>query len=106
MGVPSPFSATTAKSAVLLNGCPGPWFACKRGLRQGDPLSPYLFLLVVDVLQMMIRADGGIQHPLVSGRSCPVLQYADDTLLLVRTDTRDVQRLKLLLDSFSAATGL
>jgi mannosylglycoprotein endo-beta-mannosidase len=41
---------STSMSAVLLNGIPGKWITCGRGLRQGDPLSPYLYLLMGDVL--------------------------------------------------------
>lgn len=83
----------TSHSAVLVNGCPGNWIRCKRGLRQGDALSPYLFLLVADVLQQMIKRDPGIRHPVMEG-PCPVLQYANDTLLLVRAEIPDIRRLK------------
>jgi hypothetical protein len=96
---------TTSRSAVLVNGIPGPWICCRRGLRQGDALSPYRFLLVVDVLQKLIKEDGGIWHPLMEG-TCPVLQYADDTVMLMRGKSEDAERLKQTLDMFSAATGL
>lgn len=95
----------TSLSAVLINGCPGNWIRCKRGLRQGDALSPYLFLLVANVLQQMIKSDPGIRHPALDG-SCPVLQYADDTLLLVRAEVLDIRRPKKILDDFASATGL
>jgi hypothetical protein len=97
---------STSKTAILVNGRPGPWFPCRRGLRQGDPLSPYLFLLVADVLPRLIQADGGVLHPLTPDAPCPVLQYADDTLIVTKADAGSIERLKRILDSFAVATGL
>ena len=97
---------SSSKSAVLFNGCPGPWIECKRGLRQGDPMSPYLFLLVADVLQSLIKSDGGVRHPILEDGTCAVLQYADDTLVVCRGEIADVTRLRTLLDQFADATGL
>jgi hypothetical protein len=93
-------------SVILLNGIPVWWIDCKRGLLQGDPLSPYLFLSVTDVLQEMIRQDPLMCHPLVDGAPCPMLQYADDTLIIMRSGVAAAERLKVLLDQFADATGL
>lgn len=46
-----------------------------------------------------------MRHPLAN-ETCPVLQYADDTLILVRAEVQDVVNLKMILDNFAAATGL
>lgn len=74
----------SSRAAILVNSCPGPWFSCQRGLQQGDPLSPFLFLLVADVLQKLIKSSHElIRHPLVDDAPCSVLQYADDTLIVV-----------------------
>lgn len=97
---------SSSRSAVLLNGVPGRWIDYKRGLCQGGPLSPCLFLLVADVLQKMIQKDDVLAHPLVDRGRPPVLQYADDTLILLRADVPSAARLKLILDQFAAANGL
>jgi hypothetical protein len=69
----------TGHTAILLNGVPGCWIRCRNGLRQGDPLSPYLFIIVADVLQRLIRKawdSGSLAHPLSPDTPCPLLQYA------------------------------
>ncbi|CAN6233698.1 unnamed protein product [Urochloa humidicola] len=97
---------TSSKLAVLVNGRPGPWFNCRRGVRQGDPLSPYLFLLVADVLQQMVKQNGMIRHPVAEDMPCPVLQYADDTLIVLKADRHNLVQLRATLDLFAEFTGL
>ncbi|XP_071685320.1 uncharacterized protein [Lolium perenne] len=99
----------SSQTAVLLNGIPGRWIQCWRGLRQGDPLSPFLFNIVADVLQQTLwqaSHSGLLLHPLVDDLPCPVLQYADDTLIIIRVVPEHVANLKKVLDDFSDANGL
>jgi hypothetical protein len=102
---------STATSLVLLNGIPGKSFTCKRGVRQGDPLSPLLFMLAADLLQSVVNKawqTGVIKHPLSEdfGGDFPIIQYADDTLLILPGDARTLFNLKGLLRSFSDSIGL
>lgn len=101
----------SGNSSVLLNGIPGKPFKCKRGVRQGDPLSPLLFVLAADLLQSIINKawqEGVLNHPLSNEFEdfYPIVQYADDTLLILPADARQLFILKGLLRSFSDSTGL
>jgi hypothetical protein len=100
---------SSSQSAVILNGKPGRWISCRRGLRHGDPLSPYLFNIVVDVLKSMLQnacVNGLLHHPFIENLPCPILQYANDTIIIVRSSEDVIRNLKVVLDSFSMATGL
>jgi hypothetical protein len=98
-------------SSILLNGNPGKPFNCRRGVRQGDPLSPLLFVLAADRLQSIVNKAwlfGVIKHPLSDSFAgdFPIVQYADDTLLILPGDARVLFNLKGLLRSFSDSIGL
>lgn len=80
-------------------------------MRKADPLSPLLFVLAADFLQSMINKakDMGLLHlsiPSATSEDFRVIQYADDTLIIMKRDTRQLFFLKSLLNSFSLSTGL
>jgi hypothetical protein len=102
---------TTASTSIVLNGVPGKNIICKRGLRQGDPLSPLLFVAAAELLQIIINhawENNIISLPVDEsyGQSYPILQYADDTLLIMPADPAQILELKRLLKDFTDATGL
>lgn len=79
----------TGTSSILLNGVPGKVFYCRRGVRQGDPLSPLIFVLAADLLQSILnkaKDQGLFKLPITNrvGQEFPIAQYADDTLIIWR----------------------
>ena len=100
---------SSGSSSVLLNGIPGNHFHCKRGVRQGDPLSPLLFVLAADLLQSVVNrmcADGHLTLPIPNNPDFPIVQYADDTLLVMPACVTQLLALKDMLGTFVASTGL
>lgn len=100
---------SSGKTVILLNGVPGDRIQCKDGLGQGDPLTPYLFIIVVDLLQCMISgaySESILCHPLHTNLSPIVIQYVDDTLIVAQASEEGAITLRYILDDFALATGL
>ena len=66
-------------------------------------LSPYLFIIVADVLRRLLQHSAlasYIKHPLIPNAPCPVLQYADDTLIFLSCSPDAVSETKQILELF------
>jgi Reverse transcriptase (RNA-dependent DNA polymerase) len=86
-----------AKTCVNFNGNLTQYFQCKRGIRQGDPLSPFLFDLVIDTLcQLLIRGNelgllNGLGPVLANEKQIINFHYADDTIFFLQADPKCVE---------------
>jgi hypothetical protein len=97
--------------SVLVNGCPTEEISIKRGLKQGDPLAPFLFLIVAEGLGGLMRmaVDRDRFKPFLVGRDglpVSILQYADDTLCIGEPSVENLWALKAVLRGFELASGL
>ena len=93
-------------SAVIQSGHLSSFFNIQRGCRQGDPLSPYLFVICVEFLAVKIRQNKKIKGIKISQIEFKISQYADDTsVILDGTETSLNQTLEEL-DYFSRISGL
>jgi retron-type reverse transcriptase len=91
--------------AVQVNNNVGHYFQTRKGVRQGDSLSPILFNIVVDMLIVLIsrakeaeQIKGVVPHLIDEGLS--ILQYADDTIIFMDNDFERAKNMKLLLCAF------
>ena len=105
---------STTKFSVLVNGVPVGFFPSSKGLRQGDPLSPYLFVMGMEVLSALIRrvveGDFLLGCRIRGGRRQPVhishLLFADDTIVFCEAKKEHITHLSWILFWFEAASGL
>ncbi|XP_077246168.1 uncharacterized protein LOC143886076 [Tasmannia lanceolata] len=96
--------------SILINGSPFGYFKSSRGLRQGDPLSPFLFVMVAETLNRLI-AKGSVaklmQGFYVGQREVEVshLQFVDDTLLFCSPEVESVLYLKAIIRWYELISG-
>jgi hypothetical protein len=97
--------------SILVNGSPTEEINIQRRLKQGDPLAPFLFLLVVEGLSAAVRT--AEERNLFTGfkvgstgMSVSHLQYADDTLFLGEATVANLWSIKAILRGFELASGL
>ena len=93
------------QSCVINNGITSNYFTIERKVRQGDPLSPYLFVVAVETLAIAIRQNSMIKGITIDKKETKLLQYADDTTAVL-SDINSAQTLFKLLDDFKKLSGL
>ncbi|XP_074291033.1 uncharacterized protein LOC141617784 [Silene latifolia] len=101
---------TSPYYSLLVNGEVQGFFPGKCGLRQGDPLSPYIFVLCMKVLSRLLRTLPKVKnfsyHPKCVQLNLTHLIFADDLLIFTRGDLPSVKAVSDCLDQFSMLSGL
>ncbi|GLT87684.1 hypothetical protein SLE2022_057510 [Rubroshorea leprosula] len=102
---------STVRVSVMVNGSPTEEFIVEKRLRQGDPLSPFLFLMVVEGLNGLVKKaeNEGLLHGVEVGKKglvVSLLQFADDTVFLGMADSENIMMVKTILRWFELMSGL
>lgn len=100
---------SSPRFACFVNGSTSRWFSARRGIRQGDPLSPFLFLMVMQVFSSLMNK--AVDNGQITPFSCADFKishslFADDVMVMIRGNKRSISALKNLLHSFRQLTGL
>ena len=101
---------STVSYSILINGKPSQPFRAKKGLRQGDPMSPFLFAIGMEYLTRHLQQLQNLPdfnfHPKCEKLALTHLMFADDLLMFSRADTLSVEMLFAAFNNFSRASGL
>ena len=93
------------QSCIINNGFSSHYFKIESGVRQGDPLSPYLFVTAIEILAIAIRNQNDIKGIKINDLETKLLQFADDTTVVL-SGLDSARALFVLLDCFEKVSGL
>lgn len=101
---------STTSFSILINGSPFGFFKTQRGVRQGDPHSPFLFVLAAEVLARLIEREAtcsGIKGYKLTQDLILIthLQFVDDLFIFAQANEENLGRIKACLDIFSNWSG-
>ena len=94
------------ESCIMNNGWASNFFSIHRGVRQGCPLSPYLFILSAEIMAKAIRRNTDIKGLVVKDTEIKLSQYADDTTLILDGSEKSLSEALRVLESFEKVSGL
>ena len=101
---------STASFSVSVNGVSGGFFKSSKGIRQGDPLSPYLFVLAMECLSRLLlsRYEAGTigYHPRTEDLKISHLMFADDVMIFFNGTSNSLHGISECLDDFASWSGL
>ncbi|CAH9091992.1 unnamed protein product [Cuscuta epithymum] len=101
---------TTSSFSISINGVLHGWFEGKRGLRQGDPMSPMLFVICLEYFSRMLDIRTSVptfcHHPLCSKQKISHLAYADDLMLFSKGNYASIKILVEALNDYGLVSGL
>ena len=108
------YCISTVKFSILINGSPNDFFRSSRGLRQGDPLSPLLFDIVIEALSHMLdvaASAGQFSGFSVGSTASPSvmvshLLFADDALIFYDAEPSQIANLRAILARFEEVSRL
>ena len=94
---------------VLVNGSPTPFFKASRGLRQGDPISPFLFILLAECLgrfveKMVMMGDFMGLNPSSTTLICSHQQFFNDSIVMGEASVRNTRNIKNALEDYGQAS--
>ena len=95
-----------SESCIIQNGFMSDFLKLKRGCRQGDPVSPYVFILCAEILGKMLRTNKNVKGININGNDFLLSQYADDTQIFLDGTEQSLREALSVLDRFYAISGL